>query len=132
MSRCSYSVLSFALAAWLLPACAAHKPQLQVAQLTPPLFLHLLFGDELSASARVPLSKPFATGTLNGLIQPRAEKYYAKIKGSIEGTGNFFEGELELEKPVLPTLLAFQGFCCVGEFVLSTNSDFPTRSFGMR
>jgi hypothetical protein len=90
----------------------------------PPLFLHLLSGQELSASARVRLEKPFSVGSLSGVIQRRGQRFYGKVLGNVKGTGNIFEGELELEKPVPPTMFVFSGYIRTGEFVLSTNSDY--------
>jgi hypothetical protein len=89
----------------------------------PPLYLHLFYGPKLIATAQVLLSKPFKAGTLKGLIQARGVKFFANVTGDCEGTGSFLQSEIELEKPVLPTTLAFSGFGCLGEFVLSTNSD---------
>ncbi len=81
------------------------------------------------ATTRVRLSEPFAVTvgedyeTLNGLIEVRGNKFHANLRGNCEGTGNFFEGDLEPEKPVWATSLAFSGYAIMGFFVLSTNSD---------
>ena len=84
---------------------------------------------KLLATASVRVSEPFdltgdqGLGSLRGRIEKHDGRFHAKLEGNSEGTWNFFEGELELEKPLGATGGVFSGYIISGLFVLTTNAD---------
>ena len=84
---------------------------------------------KLLATTSVKVSEPFdvthdqGAGSLRGRIERHGGRFHAKLEGNCEGTWNFFEGELELEKPVGSTGGIFSGYIVSGFFVLTTNAD---------
>jgi hypothetical protein len=71
----------------------------------------------------VRISQPFDNGGLRGVVELNGKTYHAKLEGNCEGTWNFFEGDLELEKPVSATGFVFSGYIIGGLVVLTTNRD---------
>src|SRR5258706_193875 len=117
-------MLTFGLVC-LTTACLVQRNSSSHSTNVPPLFLHFFmqWPPKVIATTQVHSSEPFAISGLHGMVEARRHKFHAKVEGYCEGTFNFFDGYLELEKPSLPTTLRGSGYFALGWFVLSTNSD---------
>jgi len=102
------------------------------------LFLHLIapryYTDPPIAPRRIVTTKiclsediSVAVGeqgeTLSGRIERKGDKFSARLQGRSHSTLNFFEGDIELERPVSSRSGIFSGGIWSVQFVLSTNSD---------
>jgi hypothetical protein len=81
------------------------------------------------ATARIRLGKRFAVRSpengelLSGRIQSRGRILLGNLQGHYELSTSFFDGEVQIEKAIMPSAIAFSGILDLTYFVVSTNYD---------
>jgi hypothetical protein len=110
---------------------AAEQPQSLYVHFFAPAFINAknTLPPRLIISAKIHLADDFdiRLGTyqdsLSGLIEARDGKFHAHLRVTFGTSTGDYDGNLELEKEVMPTNYMFSGAICLTYFVLSTNAD---------
>lgn len=109
-------------------ATDSQPPQLYLHYFAPACIKETL-PPRLIITAKIHLADDFdiRLGTyqdsLSGLIDARDGKFHAHLRGTFGTSTGDYDGDLELEKEVMPTNWNISGAICITYFVLSTNSD---------